>query len=68
MVTKPREEGGMGVHTTESRNTATHTSMAWRMFNNPNALWVKVLFHEHCTGRNPTRHIASRTWQNVKNG
>lgn len=31
-------------------------------------MWARVLFHKHCTSINPSRHITSRTCQNVKNG
>lgn len=67
-ITKHREEGGFGVHRNELRNIATHACLAWKMYNNLNALWAKVLFHKNCASRYSTRHIASRTWISIRNG
>ena len=47
-VTRPKEEGGLGLQTTKGRNTALLAKLSWRFHTEDKASWAKVLRPKYC--------------------
>lgn len=70
IVTKTKEEGGLGLQQSELRNKAQLASHAWRDTKNSTSLWAKVLSKKY-TPMHPSRAYTrrvSRTRTNMSNG
>ena len=50
-VTKPKEEGGLGLQEVKGRNTALLAKLNWRFHIEEDALWVRVLKRKYCSNR-----------------
>ena len=50
-VTKPKEEGGLGLQEAKGRNTALLAKLNWRFHTEEDALWVRVLKRKYCSNR-----------------
>ena len=48
-VTKPKEEGGLGIQVAKDRNQALLAKLNWRFRMEKDALWVKVLNSKYCS-------------------
>ncbi|KAL4599564.1 hypothetical protein ACB092_11G135600 [Castanea dentata] len=72
-VTRPKEDGGLGLQTTKGRNTALLAKLNWRFHTESNGPWAKVLKLKYCNqqrrnARNENKLPSSRTWKSLKNG
>lgn len=45
--------GGLGIRNPHKKNISMLTNLAWRLLNNPNLLWVKILKHKYFSKSNP---------------
>ena len=50
-VTKPKEEGGLGLQKAKGRNTALLAKLNWKFHMEEDALWVRVLKRKYCSNR-----------------
>ena len=50
-VTKPKEEGGLGLQEAKGRNIALLAKLNWRFHTEDGALWVQVLKRKYCSNR-----------------
>ena len=50
-MTKPKDRGGLGLQTARGRNTTLLAKLNWRLHNEKDALWAKVLDAKYCTNR-----------------
>lgn len=51
-VTKPVEEGGLGIRSMRRElNSMSMAKLAWRMLQDLESLWARVLRHKYCKGR-----------------
>lgn len=48
---KPKEQGGLDIHSARQANAAFLTKLRWRVITEPNALWSRVLRSKYCKGR-----------------
>ncbi|KAL0011105.1 hypothetical protein SO802_006213 [Lithocarpus litseifolius] len=72
-VTKPKEEGGLGLQTAKGRNIALLAKLNWRLATEKEALWAKVLRQKYCNQQrmnaaNADRLPCSHVWAAVKKG
>ena len=72
-VTKPKEEGGLGLQTARGRNIAMLAKRNWRLNTEKEAPWAKVLQEKYCNNRrlnaaNADKLPCSRTWKAIKKG
>ena len=72
-VTKPKDEGGLGLQEANGRNTALLAKLNWRFHTEDDALWVKVLKGKYCSNRrlnaiNMDRLPCSQICRAIKNG
>ena len=72
-VTRPKEDGGLGLQTTKGRNTALLAKLNWRFHTESNASWARVLKLKYCNrqrlnSRNENKLPSSRTWTSLKKG
>lgn len=69
-IASTRDKGGLGVQKNEIRNRAILVILAWRVIQNPNNLWNKVLVSKYHRSRaaSTTKRIVSRIWNNVHKG
>ncbi|XP_021726206.1 uncharacterized protein LOC110693390 [Chenopodium quinoa] len=47
----PKEKGGLGIRSARQSNSAFLAKLGWRVLNEPNALWSRVLRHKYCSGQ-----------------
>ncbi|XP_026417342.1 uncharacterized protein LOC113312820 [Papaver somniferum] len=52
-VNKSIELGGLNIRKTEHLNIVLLAKLAWRMLNEPDALWVQILKHKYFLNTNP---------------
>ena len=50
-VTKPKEEGGLGLQEAKGRNIALLAKLNWRFHTEDDALWVQMLKRKYCSNR-----------------
>ena len=50
-MTKPKEEGGLGLQTAKGRNVALLSKLNWRFHTEGEAPWVRVLKMKYCNQR-----------------
>ena len=72
-VTKPKEEGGLGLQSAKGRNTALLAKLNWRLNVEKEALWARVLRQKCCSQRrissaNADKLPCSQIWKAVKKG
>lgn len=72
-VTKPKEEGGLGLQTAKGQNIALLAKLDWRLTTQKEALWAKVLRQKYCNQRsmnaiNVDRLPCSHIWAAIKKG
>ena len=72
-VTKPKDEGGLGLQEAKGRNTALLAKLNWRFHTEEEALWVRVLKGNYCSSRrlnyvNMDRLPCSQVWRAIKKG
>ena len=72
-VTKPKEEGGLGLQEAKGRNTALLAKLNWRFHTEDDNLWVRVLKGKYCSNRrlnaiNMDRLPCSQIWRAIKKG
>ena len=69
-VTRPKDEGGLGLQTAKGRNTALLAKLNWRFHTKEKAPWAKVLRLKYCSprrlnSRNLSKLPSSRTWKGM---
>ncbi|KAK9986020.1 hypothetical protein SO802_030971 [Lithocarpus litseifolius] len=72
-VTKPKEEGGLGLQSTKGRNLALLVKLNWRFHSEGEALWDQVLRRKYCSrirlcAANPNKLPCSSIWAAMKKG
>ena len=72
-MTKPKDRGGLGLQAARGRNTTLLAKLNWRLHNEKDALWAKVLDAKYYTsGRsnssNANRLPCSSIWVAIKKG
>ena len=50
VVTKPKEDGGLGLHAMRQLTSALMMKLGWRMQMEPGGLWSTILKHKYCNG------------------
>ena len=72
-ITRPKEEGGLGLQTAKGRNTALLAKLNWRFHTEDKAPWAKVLRLKYCNhqrlnSRNVDKLPSSRIWKGLVKG
>ena len=72
-MTKPKEEGGLGLQTAKGRNVALLSKLNWRFHTEGEAPWAKVLKLKYCNNRrrvatNADKLPCSSIWAAMKKG
>lgn len=72
-ITRPKEEGGLGLQTAKGRNTALLAKFNWRFHTETKAPWAKVLRLKYCNHQRLNSRVAnklpcSRIWKGLKQG
>lgn len=72
-VTRPKSEGGLGLHTAKGRNLSLLAKLNWRFHTEKDSLWSKVLRSKYCNrqrlnARNPAKLPCSRVWSAMQKG
>ena len=71
-VTIPKEVGGLGLTTIRHRNQAILMHQAWRLYTNPDTIWVRVLkakYFPHSPMFDDTRRVhESHIWAAFRHG
>ena len=72
-VTKPKDEGGLGLQIAKGRNVSLLAKLNWRLSTEKEALWAKVLKQKYCNFRreraiNADRLPCSQIWAAIKRG
>ena len=75
-ITKPKDEGGLGLQAVKERNLAFLAKLNWRFHIEKQSTWARVLTHKY--GNRPKVRLASRfslqkgayltTWAALKKG
>ena len=72
-VTKPKDEGGLGIQSAKGRNLAFLSKLNWRFHTEGESLWAKVLKGKYCntrrlSSRNRDKLPCLRVWTTMKKG
>ena len=72
-VIRPIEEGGLGIQAARAKNIALLAKLNWRLYQEKDALWAKVILSKYCsnsrqTTRDPDKLPCSPCWTVVKTG
>ncbi|XP_075659051.1 uncharacterized protein LOC142628906 [Castanea sativa] len=67
-VTKPKTRGGLGLHAAKERNLTLAVKLCWRMKNEGEKPWVKVLKHKYCRKMVSSKAPKSRMWVAINKG
>ena len=72
-VIKPKEEGGLGIQVTRAKNIALLAKLNWRLYQERESLWAKILLSEYCSqhwrnSEDPDKLPCSYNWAAVKVG
>ena len=72
-VIRPIEEGGLGIQAARAKNIALLAKLNWRLYQEKDALWAKVILRKYCsisrqTARDPDKLPCSPCWTAVKTG
>lgn len=54
-ITKPKNQGGLGIQRAELKNKAIHSGFAWSLFHNTSSLCAKALIAKHGNWSHPTK-------------
>lgn len=70
---KSKEEGGLGIQASRGKNIALLAKLNWRMFQEKEVLWAKVILNKYCSAsrrraHNPDKLASSPNWQAIKLG
>ncbi|KAF2308048.1 hypothetical protein GH714_034735 [Hevea brasiliensis] len=60
-VTKPMDQGGLGVRTCRIMNDAFLMKLGWKLLSDDGALWCSVLRNKYMAGLRGLNHMVSRT-------
>ncbi|XP_057999242.1 uncharacterized protein LOC131178309 [Hevea brasiliensis] len=60
-VTKPMDQGGLGVRTCRIMNDAFLMKLGWKLLSDDGALWCSVLRNKYMAGLHGLNHMVSRT-------
>lgn len=69
-ITKPKEEGGLGIRPAKDMNKAFLAKLAWRMLSEDESLWARVLRSKYASSEGGAdgiihRHNASNAWRGI---
>jgi len=69
-VTKSLEEGGLGIRSMRSLNSAAMVKLGWRMMQEPEALWARVLKYKYSKKGNGIHYLEpgrkpSNAWKGI---
>ena len=65
-TTKPKREGGLGIHAAKAKNIALLAKLNWRLKTETSSLWAKVLNHKNRVDRRPiSAYLKLRTCSNT---
>ena len=69
-VTRPKDEGGLGLQTAKGRNTVLLAKINWRFHTEDKAPWANVLRLKYCyprrlNSRNVGKLPSSRIWKGM---
>ena len=72
-VTKPKEDGRLGLQEAKGRNTTLLAKLNWRLHTEEGALWAQVLKQKYCNSKrisvaNSDRLPCSQIWRAIKKG
>ena len=72
-VLKSKEEGGLGILASKGKNIALLVKLNWRMLQEKEALWAKVILNKYCSAsrrraNDPDKLPSSPNWQAIKLG
>ena len=72
-IIQPKEEGGLGIQVARAKNVALLAKLNWRMNQEKEALWAKVIMNKYCSldrrrSRDPNKLPASSNWKAIKAG
>jgi ribonuclease HI len=72
-VCRPKDLGGLGLHSTKARNLALLAKLNWRVMEDPNSLWANTLIAKYCPNgimdeRLRSRRSGSSNWKGLKKG
>ena len=72
-ILKSKEEGGLGIQALKGKNIAMLAKLNWRILQEKEALWAKVILNKYCSAsrrraNDPDRLPSSPNWQAIKFG
>ena len=72
-IIKAKEEGGLGIQAARSKNIAMLAKLNWRLYQEKDLLWAKVLLYKYCSwhrmeAKNSDSLPCSPTWKAIKVG
>ena len=64
----PKEAGGLGIQEVRAKNIALLSKLNWRMYQEQDALWTKVILNKYCShsrvrSRDPEKLPSSSYWK-----
>lgn len=70
LITSDRKDGGLGIKNLVKHNETFIMKLCWKLLNDPNALWVRVLTSKYQTVTSSTLCLrkgksASTTWRSI---
>ena len=67
-ITKPKNRGGLGVHSAKGRNLTLAAKLCWRMETSENAEWAEVLKKKYKLRTHNRKGSKSCVWSAIKKG
>ena len=67
-VTKPKNRGGLGLHAAKERNTTLAAKLCWRMKEESDELWSRVLKFKYKRRSIGSKAPKSRSWKVILQG
>ena len=67
-ITKPKNRGGLGVHSAKGRNLTLAAKLCWRMETSENAGWAEVLKKKYRLRTQNRKGSKSCVWSAIKKG
>ncbi|OIS95811.1 putative ribonuclease h protein, partial [Nicotiana attenuata] len=65
-ITRPKEEGGLGITTAKNKNLTSLTNLAWKLLTNTNAPLSRTLIQKYAT--NTPQKYNSFVWKSILKG